>query len=70
MQINITGNLHANIEQVKPVPDKENIKYYEAMNFNLSNKDSHLWNDKITVHSANFAQVSASQPKFWCKLNY
>ena len=38
--------------------------------FNLSNKDSHLWNDMIAVLSANFAQVSGTQTDFWCKLNY
>ena len=44
--------------------------YIEAITFNLSNKDNHLWNDMITVLSANFAQVSATQTEFWCKLNY
>ena len=71
MQTNIPTNLQANIEQVRPVPDKYNTKYYiEAITFNLSNKDNHLWNDMITVLSANFAQVSASQTEYWCKLNY
>ena len=42
----------------------------EAITFNLTNKDNHLWNDMITVLIANFAQVKATQTDFWCKLNY
>ena len=65
MQTNIPSNLEANIEQVRPAPDKYNTKYYiEAITFNLSNKDNHLRNDMITVLSANFAQVSATQTEF------
>ena len=71
MQTNIPSNLQANIEQVRPAPNKLYTNYYiEAITFNLSNKDNHLWNDMITVLSANFAQVSATQTEFWCKLNY
>ena len=71
MQTNIPSNLQANIEQVRPAPNKLYTNYYiEAITFNLSNKDNHLWNDMITVLSANFAQVSATQTDFWCKLNY
>ena len=39
------------------------------MTFNLSNKDNYLWNAMITVLNANFAQVSATQTEWWCKLN-
>ena len=64
-------NLQANTEQVRSAPDKYNTKYYiEAITFNLSIKDNHLWNDMITVLSAKFAQVSVTQTVFWCKLNY
>ena len=71
MQTNIPSNLQANIEQVRPAPGKLYTNYYiEAITFNLSNKDSHLWNDVITVLSANFAQVSSTQTEFWLKLNY
>ena len=71
MQTNIPINLSGNIEQVRPAPDKWNTKYYvEAITFNLSTKDNHLWNEMITVISANFTQVSATQSEFWCKLNY
>ena len=43
MQINIPNNLQANIKQVRPAPDKWNIKYYiEAITFTLSSKDNHL----------------------------
>ena len=67
MKTNISSNLQANIEQIKPAPDKYYTKYYiEAITFNLRN---YLWNDMITVLSANFAQVSAPQTEFWCKLN-
>ena len=52
MQTNIPNNLQANIEQVRPAPDKYNTKYYiEAVTFNLSNKNNHLWNDMVTVLS-------------------
>ena len=37
---------------------------------NDPNKDNYLWNDMITALSANFAQVSATQTEFSCKLNY
>ena len=71
MQINMPSNLQTNIEKVRPAPDKKNSKYYlEATTFNLSNKDSNLWNDITTVLSANFAQVSTTQTECWCKLNY
>ena len=40
------------------------------MTFNISNKDNYLWNVMITVLSANFAQVSATQTECWCKMNY
>ena len=71
MQTNIPSNVQANIEQIRPAPEKQNTKYYiEAITFNLSNKNNHQWNDIITVLSANFAQVSATQTEFWCKLNY
>ena len=44
MQINIPINLQANIEQVRPAPDKYNTKYYiEEITFNLKNKDNNLW---------------------------
>ena len=70
MQTNTPNNLQTNIEQVWPAPDKYNTKYHiEAFPFNLSNKDNHLWNDMITVLSANLTQVSATQTKFWCKSN-
>ena len=39
------------------------------MTFNLSNKDNSLWNAMITILSANFAQVSATQTECWYKLN-
>ena len=39
------------------------------MTFNLSNKDNYLWNAMITVLSANFTQVSATETECWCKLN-
>ena len=69
MQTNIPSNLQANSEQVRAAPDKCNTKcYMEAITFNLSNKDNHLWNGMITDLSANFARVSATQTKFWCKL--
>ena len=46
-----------------------NTKYYiESINFDLSQKDNHLWNGMITVLNDNFAQVSATQTEFWCKL--
>ena len=68
MQSKIPSNLLANIEQVRPAPDKQYTKYYlEAITFNLSNKESHLWNDMITVLSANFTQISATQTEFWCR---
>ena len=55
MQSNIPSNLQANIKQVRPAGDKKYTKYYiEAITFNLSNRDKHLWNDMITVLSANF----------------
>ena len=58
MQTNISSNLQANIEKVRPVPGKNNTKcYIEAITFNLSNKNNYPWNDMITVLSANFAQV-------------
>ena len=61
MQTNIFSNLQANIEQVRPAPEMWNTKYYiEAIIFNLSNKDKHLWNDMITALSANFAQISGN----------
>ena len=69
MQTNIPSNLQANIEQVRPAPDKWYNKYYiEAITFNVNNKDNHLWNGMITVLIANFARVSATQTNFWCKL--
>ena len=56
MQTNIPSNLQANSGQVRPAPDKYNTKYYiEVITFNISNKNNHLWNDMITVLSANFA---------------
>ena len=56
MQTNISSNLQANIEKVRPVPGKNNTKcYIEAITFNLSNKNNYPWNDMITVLSANFA---------------
>ena len=61
MQTNISSNLQGSIEQVRPASDKYNTEYIEAMTFNLSNKDDNLWNAMITVPSANFAQVSATQ---------
>ena len=71
MQTNIPSNLQANIEQVRPAPDKWYNKYYiEAITFNVNNKDNHLWNGMITVLIANFAQVIATQTEFWCKLIY
>ena len=71
MQTNISSNLQANIEQVRPAPYKWYNKYYiEAITFNVYNKDNHLWNGMITVLIANFAQVSANQTEFWCKLIY
>ena len=42
-----------------------NTKYYiESINFDLSQKDNHLWNGMITVLNDNFAQVSATQTEF------
>ena len=71
MQINIPRNLQTNIEQVRPVPDKYNTKcYIETITLNLSSKYHHPWNDMITVFSANFARVSATQTELWYKLNY
>ena len=70
MQTNIPSNLQANSEQVRPAPDKINTKYYiEAITFNLSSKDNHLWNDLITFLSGNFAQVSATHTELsnWAK---
>ena len=65
MQTNIPSNLQANIEQVRPAPDKYNAKYYiEAITFNLSNKDNHVLNDMISALYANFAQLSATQTEF------
>ena len=56
MQTNISSNLQANIEKVRPVPGKNKTKcYIEAITFNLSNKNNYPWNDMITVLSANFA---------------
>ena len=46
------------------------LNIIEAITFNLSNKDNHLWNDMIAVLSAKFTHVSATQTVFWCKLNY
>ena len=61
METNIPSNLEANIEQVRLAPEKKNTTYYiEAITFNFSNKDNHLWNDMVTALSANFAQVSAT----------
>ena len=71
MQTNIPSNLQANSKQVRSAPDKYNTKYYiEAITFDLSQKDNHIWNDMIAVDSDNFAQVSATQTEFWCKLHY
>ena len=42
MQINISSNLQANIEQVRPASDKYNNEYIKAMTLNLSNKDNYL----------------------------
>ena len=65
MQTNISSNLQANIEQVRPAPGNHNTLFYiETITFNLSNKDNHLWNDMITALSAKFAQVSATQTEF------
>ena len=41
MQTNVPSNLQAN-KQVRPVPDKNDAKYLEAMIYNLSNKDNYL----------------------------
>ena len=42
MQTNISSNLQANIEKVRPVPGKNNTKcYIEAITFNLSNKNNY-----------------------------
>ena len=40
-----------------------------AMTFSLSNKDNYLWNAMITILSANFARVRATQTECWCKIN-
>ena len=57
MQTNIPNNLKANMEQVRPAPDKCKTKYsIEAITFNLSNKGN--------VLSANFAQVNSTQTEF------
>ena len=62
MQTNVASNLPADIEQVWPAPDNYNTKcYIETITFNLSNKDNHLWNNMMTVLSANFAQISATK---------
>ena len=64
IQTNIPSNLRAN-RPVRPAPDKYNAKYYiAAITFNLSNKDNHLLNEMITVFSAKFTQVSATQTEF------
>ena len=42
MQTNISSNLQANIEQVRPASYKYNIEYVKAMTLNLSNKDNYL----------------------------
>ena len=43
MQPNISSNLEANIEQVRPALDKKYTKYYiKAITFILSNKDNDL----------------------------
>ena len=48
-----------------------NTKYFtEAITFNLRNKDSHLWNDMITVLSVNVTQDSGNLTEFLCKLKY
>ena len=70
MQTNIPSNLQVNSEYVRSTPDNYTTKYHiEAITFNLSNKDNHLWNDMITILSAKFAQVSATQTEFSCKTN-
>ena len=62
MQTNIASNLQANLEQVRPAPDKYYNKYHiEAMTFNIINKDNHLSNNRIIVLSANFTLVRATQ---------
>ena len=66
MQTNIPSNLQADIEKVRPAPDKYNTRYYiEAINFNLSNKDNHLWNDMINVLNTNFAKVKLNNDLNW-----
>ena len=44
-------------------------RYIEALASNLSVKDNSIWNGMITVLSANFVQVSATETECWCKLN-
>ena len=62
MQTNIASNLQANLEQVRPAPDKYYNKYHiETMTFNVINKDNHLSNNMIIVLSANFTLVRATQ---------
>ena len=46
-----------------------NVLFIKAITFNLSNQGNHLWNDIITVLSANFAQVSATQIRASSKEN-
>ena len=42
MQIIIPRNLQANIQKVRPVPNKYNINNIETMTSYLSSKDQHL----------------------------
>ena len=60
MKTNISSNLQANIEQVKPASDKYNTEYI-TNDLQSQQWDNYLWNAMITVLSANFAQVSATQ---------
>ena len=72
MQTNMPSNLQANIEHVRHASDKYNTEYryiWEAMTFNLTDRDNQLWNGMIIVLGANFSQVSATQTECWCKLN-
>ena len=67
MQIIIPRNLQANIQQVRPVPNKYNINNIETMTSYLSSKDQHLENEMTAFLIANLEQVSKSQTECWCK---
>ena len=69
MQANIPSNLQTNIPQVRPVPDKYNIEWYlEAMTYNLSNKDNHLWNESCRIQFDTMTNLSRNWVVFTAQI--